>query len=210
MFKKLAVVLLFTGATASIGFASQISENFAGLTSQVQNDGPGIFDVPTSGAPVLGSLTFNSSDFTPDPVAPSGSTYLAAYAGGPGAVSLTLSDSGGSVTMTSLSAFLELSSASNSPWALLVSSAQLAFSLQLDTTDPVTFAPGASVFNLAALYPTSSLSGLVSDGSSSLGFDVTGVSLTPEPGTFGMLLLTSGIFALLLARSRKHVSPHWN
>jgi hypothetical protein len=177
-------------------FATEISENFTGLTNQVAGDGSGIFNV-TGNSPVYGTLTFDSADFTPNPVAPAGSTYLDVFTGAPDSVMMTFRDAGGTVSIDAQSSFLEISSLSNVPWALVVSSGPLSFSLIVQPADPVTFSPGASLFDLTQ-FGASSLSVLLSDPSDSVGFDIGTVSVAPEPTS--MLLLAAGLGILLLLR----------
>lgn len=188
---KLAAVLFLTGTAAHSCFATEISETFVGITTQVAGNGSGIFNVSGS-SPVYGTLTFNPADFTPDPVAPSASTYLNVFTGAAGSVKMALSDAGGTGTVDAQSSFLEVSSSSNAPWALVASSDQLSFSLTLQSA--VTFPAGSSLFDLSDLN-AAGISVLVSDSSDSLGFDISAASVAPEPS--GELLLAAGLCGLL-------------
>jgi hypothetical protein len=194
MYKRAAAACFILAGLASAGQATEISAIFTGITTEVWGDGePGIFNLPKSGSPIGGSLTFDPGEFTPTPESPSGSTYLAAYTGGPQSVQMTITDSGGGATLDAVSALLLLCSDCSDSWSLLLSFDHLSFSLQLHSETPVVYPPGVSVFDLGyALNSGSTLTGLVSDSSRSLDFAVTEVSMTPEPSTFGFLLIAAG------------------
>jgi hypothetical protein len=194
MHKRAAAACLILAGFAISCQATEISETFTGITTEVWGDGePGIFNLPKSDSPIGGSLTFDPGNFTPTPDSPSGSSYLAAYTGGPQSVQMTVTDSGGSATLDAGSALLLLCSDCSDSWSLLLGFDHLSFSLQLHSAAPIVYPPGVSVFDLG--YPLNSgstLTGLVSDSSRSLGFTVTEVSMTPEPSTLGFLLTAAG------------------
>ncbi|MCU1294732.1 MAG: hypothetical protein JWP08_3582 [Bryobacterales bacterium] len=195
MYKRAGAACFILAGLASASQAAAILETFTGVATEVWSDGScGIFDVAGNNPKIGGNLTFNPDDFTPIPTAPWGSAYLTAYTGGPDSVQMKLSDSGGSATVDATSALLLLCSECRDSWSLLLSFDHLSFSLHLNSPTPIVFAPGASVFDLG--YPLdsgSTLSGLLSDTSQSLSFTVTQASISPEPSTFGSLLVASGI-----------------
>jgi hypothetical protein len=193
MFNVAAAVFLL-GTVAYSSFATEIPENFSGITNQVAGDASGIFDVPKNSA-VHGTLIFDPSDFSPNPVVPSGSSYLAVFLSGANSVKLDLWDAGGSAEINAQSAFLEVSSSSNSPWSLLVTGQNLSFSMILQMPDWVHVAPGTSLFDFSAFEP-SVTSILISSPQASLGFAADPAAVAPEPA--GGMLFAAGLAVLLL------------
>lgn len=203
---RLAAAIFLTGMAAYSCFATEIPETFTGIANQVSGVGSGIFDVPENSA-VSGTITFNTSAFSPDPVAPAGSSYLDVFMGGAGSVMLTLRDAGGTANVEADSAFLEISSSQSSPWALVVSGGSLSFSmvLQMQSSDPMP--AGTSLFDFSAFGPATQ-SILISDPSASLGFDLTPMTaVAPEPRSAVLFCigLTGLLIAIGCARLRKSV-----
>ncbi len=198
MFRQLATAVLITGATVLSCSAAAVTFDYKGLTNQLQGDGTGIFNVPSAGAAVTGSLTFDPEAFSPNPVAPPGQPYLVPFWGGAGSVMMRLEDAGGKATVYANSAYLLLCAQCTTPWNLQVNADNLSFNVQMNASNPVTFTPGSSIFNLKnQLEAGVNLSVLLNDPNSSLGFDITNVVSNPEPGTTGLLLLAAGAAAVL-------------
>ena len=172
-------------------YGADVVENFTAISDQ--------------GIALTGVLSFDSGAFTPAPVAPSGGVYLTSFAGGPGSVSLQLDEASSVSSFTATSADLIICSGCNLAWDLTADSGAGSFNLLLNSLTPITFAPGSSV-----LYPgdylssASSLSGVLSDASSTQGFTIEAISGSmnaPEPGSFwtagvGLTLLLAAMVAI--------------
>lgn len=204
---KLSAVFCIMGMTAYSCFATEISETFTALATQVVGDGSGIFGIPAT-SPVYGTLTFDPAAFTPDPVGPSGSSYLNVFTGGAHSTGLSLSAGGATAALDATSSFLEVSSSLNVPWELVADSDEWSWSLLLDAPQPLNILPGGSLFDLAEL-GASTIELQVSDPSNSLDLEVTSISTAPEPRSAA--LLGMGVVGLsvlhCLRLGRKSGSP---
>jgi len=173
------IFLLFLVATLGnqLAFGTEIIESFTAVTA--------------AGLPATGTLTFDPAAFSPPPVAPAGSVYLASYQGGPGSVSLELQEAGLTAGFDAIASSIVICSGCNLAWDLTANSGQSSLNIVLDSLLPLSYVADQSVLDPGNyLNNTSALEAVFSDPNGTTNFQIltlSEVTDAPEPGTFWLL-----------------------
>jgi hypothetical protein len=189
---------VFLAASASAS-ASTITLNFSGLSNETTAaPGPGIYSIDSGSSfdALSGSITIDTDDFQGG-----GTSTYAYYHADAGAVTITITDAGGTETFYPNSAGIDLCTNCTIQWSLFanLNPGQFGYgAVEFDVFSPTLTVDPLNSIMFSPLYdaPASGgyFDGQINEGHYSLGFDWNSYSLAtaPEPSTFlicGMALL---------------------